>query len=376
MVALTLFVVFTGAVFYVYVGYPLLLALFSRGKKPQALAPDLPDEELPTATILIAAHNEEASIAEKIENSLSIDYPPAKLRIVIVSDGSTDRTDEIVRRYEPRGIGLVRIDPRQGKSLARNRAVDATTGDILVMSDANAMYAPDALRKLLRHFADDSVGVVCGELRLVRERGGENLYWRYEKMIKRLENRFRSIIGANGSIYAIRRSRYVPLPAEADDDFLEPLCAYLDGYRVRYEQEALSYEKDIKAKNVRREFAAKSRTVLRGIQSLHHLSKIAAPFRDPSLAFCLISHKMLKWLAPFFLIGILVTSALLASKPIFLIVLAIQIFLYGCAIAGITTGRAAFHVPAFFVLTNAAAFTAVITFLAGNRSRVWEKKRS
>jgi glycosyltransferase involved in cell wall biosynthesis len=376
MVALTLFIVFTGAVFYAYAGYPLLLALFSRGRKPPASVPDLSDEALPTATLLIAAHDEEATIAEKIENSLRIDYPRPKLRIVVVSDGSTDRTDEIVRRYEQRGISLVRIDPRQGKSLARNRAVEAARGDILVMSDANATYGADALRKLLRHFADPSVGAVCGELRLLRERGSENLYWRYEKWIKRLEDRFHSIIGANGSIYAIRRSLYVPLPAEADDDFLEPLHAYLDGHKLRYEQEALSFERDIKAKNIRREFSAKRRTVLRGIQSLHCLSKTEAPFRDPALAFSLVSHKILKWLAPFFLVGAIVTSAILASHPFFLAVLAIQIFLYGCAIAGIATGRPVFHVPAFFVLTNAAAFAAVIAFLAGNRSITWEKKRS
>ena len=375
MIAPLLFIVFAGAVLYAYALYPLALALFSLGKKPPAPVADPADEMLPAVTLLIAALDEEAIIAEKIENSLRLDYPRNKLRVVVVSDGSTDRTDAIVRAFEPRGVELFRVDPRRGKSVARNMAVEAAAGDVLVMSDANAMYEPDAVRKLMRHFADPSVGAVCGELRLMRERGRENLYWRYEKWIKRLENRFHSIIGANGSIYAIRRSLYVPLPAEVDDDFLEPLQASLGGHGVRYEPEAVSVERDIESKNVVREFSAKRRTVLRGIQSLHYLSKTAAPFRCPALAFELVSHKIFKWLVPFFLVGILAANAFLLDRPLFVAAFAAQLFLYGWAIAGIATGRRMFYIPAFFVLTNAAAFSGVIAFLAGKRSRTWRKQR-
>lgn len=361
---------------YAYALYPLALALLSLGKKPPAPVADPADEALPAVTLLVAALDEEAIIAEKIENSLRLDYPRGKLRVVVVSDGSTDRTDEIVRRYEPRGVTLFRVEPREGKSLARNRAAEAATGDVLVMSDANAMYEPDAIRKLVRHFADPSIGAVCGELRLMRERGRENLYWRYEKWIKRLENRFHSIIGANGSIYAIRRSLYTPLPAEVDDDFLEPLRASLGGHGVRYDPEAVSVERDIESRNVVREFSAKRRTVLRGIQSLHYLSKVARPFRRPALAFELVSHKIFKWLVPFFLVGILAANAFLLDRPVFVAAFAIQLFLYGWAIAGIATGRRIFYIPAFFVLTNAAAFSGVIAFLAGRRNRTWRKQRA
>lgn len=368
--------VFAGAVLYAYALYPLALVLLSLGRKLPATVADQADETLPAGTLLIAALDEEAIIAEKIENSLRLDYPRDKLRVVVVSDGSTDRTDEIVRRYEPRGVTLFRVEPRLGKSLARNRAAEAATGDVLVMSDANAMYEPDAIRKLMRHFADPSVGAVCGELRLMRERGRENLYWRYEKWIKRLEDRFRSIIGANGSIYAIRRSLYVPLPAEVDDDFLEPLRASLAGHGVRYEPEAVSVERDIESRNVVREFSAKRRTVLRGIQSLHYLSKVANPFRNPALAFELVSHKIFKWLVPFFLVGVLAANAFCLDRPVFVAAFAVQLFLYACAVAGITTGRRIFYIPAFFVLTNAAAFAGVIAFLAGKRSKTWRKQRA
>ncbi|MCX5752630.1 MAG: glycosyltransferase [Candidatus Krumholzibacteria bacterium] len=336
MIAPILFIVFAGAVLYAYALYPLALVILSTGKKPPAPVEDPSDSTLPPVSLLIAALDEEAIIAEKIENSLRLDYPKGRLRVVVVSDGSTDRTDEIVRRYEPRGVTLFRVEPREGKSLARNRAAGAATGDVLVMSDANAMYESDAIR---------------------------------------IENRFHSIIGANGSIYAIRRSLYVPLPAEVDDDFLEPLQAFLGGHGVRYEPEAVSIEHDIESRNVVREFSAKRRTVLRGIQSLHYLSKVAGPFRPPALAFELVSHKILKWLVPFFLIGILAANAVLLDRPVFVAAFAIQLFLYGWAIAGIATGRRIFYIPAFFVLTNAAAFSGVIAFLAGRRSRTWRKQR-
>lgn len=376
MIAPIFFIAFAGAVLYAYALYPLALAALSLGRKPAAPPADPPDGSLPSVTLLIAALDEEAIIAEKIENSLLLDYPRGKLRVVVVSDGSTDRTDEIVRRFEPRGVGLFRVEPRRGKSVARNAAVEAAAGDVLVMSDANAMYEPDAIRKLARHFADPSVGAVCGELRLMRGSGKENLYWRYEKWIKRLEDRFHSIIGANGSIYAIRRSLYVPVPAEVDDDFFEPLHAALAGRRARYEPAAVSVERDIETRNVVREFAAKRRTVLRGIQSLYHLSKVARPCRRPAIAFELFSHKILKWLAPFFLIGVLAANAFLLDRPLFVAAFVAQIFLYGCAIAGITTRRRIFYIPAFFVLTNAAAFAGVIEFLAGKRSRTWRKQRA
>ncbi len=376
MIAPILFIAFAGAVLYAYALYPFALSLLSLGKKPAAPPADPPDEALPAVVLLIAALDEEAIIAEKIENSLRLDYPRDKLRVVVVSDGSTDRTDEIVRRFEPRGVTLFRVEPRRGKSVARNMAVAAAAGDVLVMSDANAMYEPDAIRKLARHFADPSVGAVCGELRLMRGSGKENLYWRYEKWIKRLEDRFHSIIGANGSIYAIRRSLYVPIPAEVDDDFFEPLHAALEGRRARYEPAAVSVERDIETRNVVREFAAKRRTVLRGIQSLYHLSKVSRPCRRPAIAFELFSHKIFKWLVPFFLIGLLAANALLLDHPLFVAAFVAQLFLYGCAIAGITTRRRAFYIPAFFVLTNAAAFAGVIEFLTGRRSRTWRKQRA
>jgi cellulose synthase/poly-beta-1,6-N-acetylglucosamine synthase-like glycosyltransferase len=376
MIAPILFIAFVGAALYAYAFYPLALVLLSLGKKPPAPATDPSDEALPAVTLLIAARDEEAIIAEKIENSLRLNYPPGKLRVVVVSDGSTDGTDEVVRGFEPRGVALFRLNPGRGKSIARNGAAEAATGDVLVMSDANAMYEPEAIRKLVRHFSDPSVGAVCGELRLMHERGDENLYWRYEKWITRLESRFHSIIGANGSIYAIRKSLYAPLPAEVDDDFVEPLHALLRGNAVRYEPEAVSIERGIESTNIVREFSAKRRTVQRGIQSLYYLSRTEAPFRRPALAFELVSHKIFKWLVPFFLIGILVTSVFLIDHPVFADAFAIQLLLYGCAIAGIATGKRFFYIPAFLVLTNAAAFAGVLSFLTGSRNRTWRKQRA
>ncbi len=376
MAALTIFILFAAGIVYAYVGYPLLLTLLARGKADPAPPADPPEAPVPTVSLLIAAHNEEGTIAHKIENSLRLDYPRGKLRIVVVSDGSSDRTDEIARAYADRGVVLVRVEPRGGKSIARNRAVAQETNEILVLSDANAMYEPDAVRKLVRHFADPAVGVVCGELKLVRESGGENLYWRYEKWIKRLENRYRAIVSGNGSIYAMRRALYHELPPQVDDDFVEPLKALADGAVVRYEREAVSVEPDIKPDNIGLEYAAKRRTVLRGIQSFLYICRVSRPFKDRRVAFELVSHKILKWCVPFLLVGVFVTNVLLlGAHPIFWLGLVAQLTFYLCALVGIATGMRMFYVPSFFVAANAGMFAAVIALFLGKQSRVWEKSR-
>ena len=233
MKAYITFAFFLISFLYAYFGYPVLLAILSLFSQRKHESPDVPNH-YPEVTLLIAAYNEEDVIEEKVKNSLALGYPQDKLHIVVVSDGSTDRTDEIVKKYEDRGVELFRTE-RLGKTVARNRAVENAKGELIVLTDANAFFRQDALKKLVKHFQDPGVGVVCGALVLKRADGSENLYWRYEKLIKRLENKFHSIIGANGSIYAMRRELYDPLPPEVDDDFVEPLIVYMKGKKAVYE---------------------------------------------------------------------------------------------------------------------------------------------
>ncbi|UCF06441.1 MAG: glycosyltransferase family 2 protein [bacterium] len=360
---------------YAYFGYAVLLTAIGRGRPLREPPADLAEDELPTVALLIAAYNEEAIIARKIRNALDLDYPAGKLSVVVVSDGSTDGTDSMVESYRDRGVTLLRVEGRQGKTVARNRAVANAEAEIVVMSDANGMYKPDALRKLARHFADEKVGAVCGNLTLTGEGGRENLYWQYEKWIKRFEDRTHSIIGANGSIYAIRRSLYEEIPPEVDDDFIEPLLAYRKGYALRYEDEAVSVEEDIAEHNVAAEFQAKKRVVLRGIQSLSYVSGLLNPFRYPMLSLELISHKIFKWLVPFCLIAIFVVNFFLPRHPFFVFTFIIQLAFYCSAFIGITSGCRELYVPAFLVLTNAAILMAVCEFFVGRRNRTWDRTR-
>ncbi|MBN1163394.1 MAG: glycosyltransferase family 2 protein [Candidatus Krumholzibacteriota bacterium] len=370
-----LFIILILCVLYTYFGYPLILALLSTFTGQKEHTGDETDKPLPDIALLIAAYNEEEIIEEKIINSLSLTYPGEKLTIAVVSDGSSDRTDEITKKYREKGVELIRVEGRRGKTVARNEAVERTGSEIIVFSDANAIYERDALMKLARHFSDPEVGVVCGNLRLLQEGEEENLYWKYEKMIKRYENRFHSIIGANGSIYAIRRSLFRSLPAEVDDDFIAPLRAYTEGYRLILDLNAVSTEKDIASSDMQVEFQAKKRVVIRGIQSLAHVSHLLNPFRYPAISFELISHKIFRWAIPFLLLAVLVLNFFLPRTPFYSIIFLLQIAFYSTAVAGILSGFRPFYIPAYFVSTNTAVFLATIEYLLGKRSRTWEQKR-
>ena len=372
MKAYITFAFFVASFFYAYFGYPLLLAilpLFSRRKAE----PSGKQSYYPEVTLLVAAYNEEDVIEEKIKNSLALDYPEDKLHVVVVSDGSTDRTDEIVKRYENNGVELFRTD-RLGKTVARNRAVENAKGEVLVLTDANAFFRQDALKNLVIHFQDPEVGVVCGALVLKRADGSENLYWRYEKLIKSLENKFHSIIGANGSIYAIRKELYSPLPPEVDDDFVEPLIVYMKGKKAIYESGAISEEEDIPAEDIQSEFQAKRRVVLRGLQSLAHVKGILNPFKYPTMSFEIFSHKVMKWFVPFALIGILISTFFLPRTLFAVTTYIIEDIFIITAILGLFIKKGKLQIPAYFLLTNSAVLIAVLQFLTGKRSTRWEKR--
>ena len=370
-----IFFILILAVLYTYFGYPVLLALMSSGRKGSGDRTDSDEANLPRIALLIAAYNEEDIIEEKIRNSLALSYPEGLFTIAVVSDGSSDRTDEIALKYQEQGIKLIRVEGRHGKTIARNEAVERIDAQIVVFSDANAMYREDALIKLARHFNDPEVGVVCGNLKLKEDDQEENTYWKYEKMLKRYEDRFHSIIGANGSIYAVRKELYKPLPAEVDDDFIAPLQAYTEGYRLVLEMDAVSIEKDISSSDMQVEFQAKKRVVIRGIQSLTHVSHLLNPFRYPAISFELISHKILRWSIPFLLIAILALNFFMPRSPLYSIIFLAQIAFYSAAVTGILSGFRPFYIPAYFVSANTAVFMAALQYLAGGRSRTWDKKR-
>ena len=294
---LTLFFVCSAVLVYPYVGYPLVLWLIIRVRGVRTVRRG---DRVPSATLIVSAYNEAAVIRQKIENALALDYPKDRLEIVVVSDASSDATDAIVREYAGRGVRLARQAERRGKTAGLNDVVPQAAGEIVVFSDANAMYAPDALRMLVRNFADPAVGCVTGEARYTESLQtaadlGERAYWNYEMQVKRLETAVGSMVGGDGAIYAIRKECWQQLPDDAINDFLNPLQIVGKGWRAVYEPEAVCFEET--AGRMRTEYRRRIRIVSRSWRAVFQARTVLNPFRVGFFAFSLISHKVLRWLS-------------------------------------------------------------------------------
>lgn len=377
MTAITVvFVVALAMSVYIYVGYPALIFLIGRF----AHRPVRPsDARLPSATLIIPVHNEEAVIEAKLQNSLALDYPAELLDVLVVSDGSTDRTNEIVDACSDPRVRLLALE-RRGKADAVNAAAQHADGDVLVFTDANSMLERDALRHLARNFADPAVGGVCGNKKFRPVGGdataeGEGLYWRYDKWQKLQESRIGSIFAADGTLHAVRSTLYVPIgdPAQADDIAISTRVV-LQGSRLVYEPAAVAWE-DAPVEG-REEFRRKIRVTNHSVRALLNLGP--ALWTSGFYSVELLSHKLLRHLAPFFLIPLFVSNLWLARvHPVLSVTMALQVIFYGLAIAGLLlratrVGRSRLlAVPYYFSLVNAAALCGVLSIAAGRRQRAW-----
>jgi cellulose synthase/poly-beta-1,6-N-acetylglucosamine synthase-like glycosyltransferase len=357
-----------------YLLYPLTLFAAGRDDPPSTASWD----REPSVTLVIAAYNEAEVIAGKIENSLALGYPD--LEILVFSDGSSDRTDEVVRSYADRGVRLERIEGRVGKTACQNRVVEALDCDVVVFSDANGQYEPDAVDALIDGF-EPGVGCVVGELRYRNGTGveGESIYWRYERLVKRLESRFHSLIGANGSIYAVRRESYVPLPPGAISDFAEPLAIVSRGERAVYAPGAVAWEHT--AGTIGDELDRRIRITTRSWHTIAAFSDLLDPRRYPRLSFQLVSHKLLRWLSPVSLAVAFVSSLVLGARSdsrTVRVVLAGQIGYYLLALCGWLADRCdvgaptVVHVPYYFLVANYGMLVGLLNFLADRRIVAWE----
>jgi len=365
-------------VFYSFVGYPLLLSGIVRVRGPR---PFRRRDILPSVSFIISAYNEAAVIGAKLANALALDYPEELLEIVVVSDASTDGTDDIAASFAPR-VRLLRQDARRGKTAGLNRAVPLLHGEIAVFSDANAMYEPDAIRKLVRNFADPSVGCVTGEARYqaggraVAE-VGERAYWDYEIQIKRLETQVGSMVGGDGAIYAIRRALWQTLPENAINDFLNPLQIVAAGWRAVYEPEAICHEDT--AGHVRMEYKRRVRIVSRSWRAVFHTPAVLNPFRDPLFAWSLVSHKLLRWLSGAVLALGALAAAVVVSRTASVGTL-VRATAGLTAIAAVSLAisrrvRRAAAMAGYFALLNVASVEGVLRGIAGRVSGVWATPR-
>ena len=353
---------------YAYAGYPCALLALARVTTRRVAKMPI----RPRVTFIIAAHNEERRLGEKIENTLAQDYPAALLEIIVTSDCSTDRTDDIAHAYGRR-IRLVRTPERRGKEAAQQLAVAAASGEILIFSDVATALLPDAVSTIVANFADPSVGCVSSVDRFVDEDGrvsGEGLYVRYEMWVRTLETRVNSLVGLSGSLFAARPDVCRHWAADRQSDFSTLLNAVECGWRGVLDPDAAGYYRNIA--DTRRESQRKTRTVVRGIAVLARNVRMLNPFRYGLFAWQLASHKLCRWLVPFAMVGAAVGNAGLASaSTVYSAALAAQIVFYAAAVAGASTGAAVLRVPAYLVTSNAAILVAWARFAWGERMTTW-----
>jgi cellulose synthase/poly-beta-1,6-N-acetylglucosamine synthase-like glycosyltransferase len=367
-------------VVYAYLGYPALIWWASRrlGRKSDA-SPGEP-EAWPEVTLLIAAHNEQDVIEERVRNALAMDYPRDRLKIVIGLDGCSDGTAAIVRQFEEHGVRLLDFDERRGKASVLNAAIDNVECGIVMMSDANTGIDPQAARRLVRWFQDSRVGAVVGRLILTDPRSGSNadgLYWKYETFLKRCEGRLGALLGANGAIYAIRRELYVAIPPETIiDDFVIPLLAKLrSGCSIVYDCDAVAREET--PSDISSEFHRRARIGAGGFQSIGLLWRLLDPRRG-WVAFTFLSHKVLRWLCPFFLVGLLGTSAVLVHRPFFRWVFEAQVAGYSLSLlsavapSGLRMPRI-IRLMGMFTSMNAALLVGFIRWISNRQSAAWRR---
>jgi cellulose synthase/poly-beta-1,6-N-acetylglucosamine synthase-like glycosyltransferase len=365
---------------YIYFGYPALLWVVSRFRtRPVAEQADF----APTVTFIIPAYNEERNIAAKLENTLSLDYPADRMQVLVVSNGSVDRTDEIVRGYTDPRVQLV-VMPQPGKMEALNEGARRATGEVLVFTDADFLLDHHTLREIGRKFADPEVGGVCGarNTSVVREGDatgeGEGMYARWDKWQKVRESRIGSVFAADGLLYAIRRSLYVPItdPAQSDDMAIS-MRVVTQGYRLLYEPKATAYEKAVVRAS--EEFVRKIRITNHSVSAL---LKLGAPLVTSGFySVELLSHKLIRHFIAYFLLPLFVSNLfLLRVSPLYVVALAGQLAIYGLAVVGAFVrdrpiGRSRFFtVPYYFCFVNVAAFFGILTMFRKHKTTAWSTR--
>lgn len=369
-----------GLLIYTYAVYPLLAVVLAR----RFGMPVIRDDLLRPVTIIVTAYNEAKSIRAKLDNLVALDYPHHLLQILVVSDGSSDSTEEIAASYEVRRIHVLRIDGRQGKTACQNAAALAADGEILVFTDATTRLKADAIRAIVSSFADPQVGCVGGRLQYVSDPGnmtgfGGEAYWSYEIRLRMAESALGSLIGVSGCLYAVRKSTYRPIDPGLISDFAIAMKTRELGLRTVLAPDACCYESTLE--DGARELSMRVRVGIRSLNALVHERRFLNPLKYGRFAWQLWSHKLLRYGSPFLWIGALAANAVLVSYHAAYLIP----FIGQCAI--IAAGIAGFMLqdrhrklgvlakPYYFLLTNLASFIAALRYLRGHRMVVWTPLR-
>ena len=364
---------------YPYIIYPLAIYLIGKAR-PRYITRGL---ELPSITILIPAYNEANCIRATIKNKLDQGYPSDKLQVIVISDGSTDATDDIVEEFSSAGVILLRREGRAGKAAALNAAAKLATGEILVFSDANSLFGPSTLQKLVANFADPQVGYVTGALEFLHSDesfsgNGVSAYMRFENFLREIETKSGSIVGVNGGVDAIRTCLYIDTPDNLITDFILPMTVIARDMRVIYDASATAFEVPNSA--IGSEFRMRVRVALRAMQGLLHMRSLLNPIRHPIESFCLISHKIIRYMGFFFMaLAIFFNFALAVDSVFYQFLLGMQIGMYILALLGMTpyvptSMKSWTVVPSYLVLSNAAFAVAAFRFLRGDSIATWQPR--
>lgn len=373
-------------VFYTYLGYGILIFIISKLKNRYPVYAHQPDNELPPVTFLVAAYNEEDFVAKKIANTLSLDYPKNKLKIIFVTDGSTDNTPRIVSQYPE--VTLYHEPARNGKIHAVNRVMQFVETPIVIFTDANTLLNEMAIKNIVRHYQAENVGGVAGEKRILAKStdeasgAGEGLYWKYESFLKKKDSEVYSVVGAAGELFSVRTDLYEPPDRNMIiEDFYLSLRIASRGYRFIYEPDA--YAMETASASVEEEWKRKVRICAGGFQAMLKLRYLLNPFRFGILSFQYFSHRVLRWtLAPLFLPLILLSNVYLAATGnlFYKFTLILQLAFYLMAVLGNLLRNKKIPIPGFFVpyyfaVMNLSVYAGFVRYLRGKQTVVWERAK-
>lgn len=388
----TIFWICTFLVFYTYIGYGMLLWVLVKLKrivmsKPKKRALPTDDDELPDVTFLVCAYNEQNVVDMKMKDIYQLDYPKNKLHIAWVTDGSSDNTNSYLKTYTD--VDIIFTPERKGKTAALNHGLSLVKSDITVMTDANTMVNPGAIKEIVRLMQDPKVACVAGEKRVMaRHKGqaaaeGEGLYWRYESALKRMDSELYSAMGAAGELNAIRTALYEPMPENALlDDFVMSMRMVDKGYIIAYSSNA--YASEYGSANLQEESKRKRRIAAGGLQSCWWLRKMMNPFRKPIVAFQFISHRVLRWsITPFALMALIplnVALLLMKAGNVYTVIWLLQIIFYATALCGYIQEKRGnrsklLYIPYYFLFMNMNVFAGIPYLRSHSKGGIWEKAK-